>query len=127
MENIKVTGDMFVMGGEPSPGLTIEKANELFNKLETETDIADLFSAVDNMAWWLEDEQYDFEVGTEEYKEVCEKTEKWFTLSEKLRNKIFDILKSKGVEIPETGYNAVLEPFMKRNGYINGNGWWIEE
>lgn len=29
------------------------------------------------------------------------------------------------VAIPRTKQIVVLEPFMKRNGYMDGNGWWV--
>ena len=115
------------MCGEPSPDLTIENANQLFDEIETEKDIADLFAIVENKAWWIEDEQYDYDVDTEEYKVVREKTRMWFSLADKLKEKIFDLLKSENVEIPDKGQIVVLEPFMKRNGFINGSGWWIKE
>lgn len=127
MENNKLKKDIIVMCGEPSPGLTIEKANELFSKIETEKDIADLYAEVENKAWWIEDEQYDYDVGTDEYKVAREKTRMWFSLSDKLKEMIFVILKSEGIVIPDKGQIAVLEPFMKRNGYKNGSGWWIKE
>ena len=67
LKDIDIDKDAFFMCQEPSPDLTIEKANEIFDKIETEKDIADLFAIVDNKAWWIEDEEYDFEEGTEEY------------------------------------------------------------
>ena len=126
-KEIIINEDTFVMCGEPSPNLTIDKANQIFNEIETEKDIADLFAIVENKAWWIEDEVYDFEEGTDEYKKAVEKTDIWFALSDKLRKMIFDILKSEGAEIPDKGQIVVLEPFMKRNGFINGSGWWIKE
>ena len=112
---------------EPSPDLKIEKANEIFDKIETEKDIANLFAIVHNKAWWIEDEEYDFEEGTEEHRKAVERTDMWFALSDKLRNMIFDILRHEGVEIPDKGQIVVLEPFMKRNGFRDGQGWWIKE
>ena len=41
-------------------------------------------------------------------------------------NDIYEILRSDGIEIPKNRQIIVLEPFMKRNGYRNGNGWWIK-
>ena len=127
LKDIDIDKDAFIMCQEPSPDLTIEKANEIFDKIETEKDIADLFAIVDNKAWWIEDEEYDFEEGTEEHREAVERTGMWFALSDKLRNMIFDILKHEGVEIPDKGQIVVLEPFMKRNGFRDGQGWWIKE
>ena len=117
---------IFIMGQEPNPNLTIEKANQLFAEIKTEKDIAELFALVENKAWWIEDEVYDFDEGTEEYKKAVEKTDIWFALADKLKDLIFSILKSEGVQIPSKGQIVVLEPFMKRNGFINGNGWWIK-
>ena len=127
MEDNKFNEDIIVMCGEPSPNLTIEKANELFERIETEKDIADLYAEVENKAWWIEDEQYDYDVDTNEYKVAREKTRMWFLLADKLKDMIFNILKSEGISILDKGQNTVLEPFMKRNGYKNGSGWWIEE
>ena len=118
---------IFIIGQEPNPNLTIEKANQLFTEIKTEKDIADLFALVENKAWWIEDEKYDFDEGTEEYKKAVEKTDIWFALADKLKDMIFSILKSEGVQIPSKGQIVVLEPFMKRNGFINGSGWWIKD
>ena len=126
MEEITIPKDTFVMCSEPSPDLTIEEANKMFDEIETESDLATLLSIVENKVWWIEDEQYDFDEGTEEHKTAAEKTKAWFSLSDKIRNRIFDVLKLEGMEIPAKGQIVVLEPFMKRNGYIDGQGWWIK-
>ena len=127
MKDIKVTKEMCVMCGEPSPELTIEKANTLFCEIKTEKDIANLFAVVENKAWWIEDEEYDFDEGTEEHRKAVERTDMWFSLADKLKDMIFDILKAEDVEISEKGQIVVLEPFMKRNGFKDGQGWWIKE
>lgn len=127
MKDIDVTKDTFVMCGEPSPDLTIEKASEMFDEIETERELATLFAVVENKAWWIEDEEYDFNEGTEEYKKAVERTNMWFSLTDKLRDEIFKILKSEGIKIPDKGQIVVLEPFMKRNGFKDGQGWWIKE
>ena len=127
MNNISKPKDVFVMCSDPSPDLTIEKAHRMFEEIKNEKDIAFLFSAVENKACWIADEVYDFEKGTKAYKKATERTDAWVALSDKLKNRIFDILKSEGVKIPNRGQIVALESFMKRNGFINGNGWWIEE
>lgn len=43
------------------------------------------------------------------------------------KERIFEILIHEGISIPETKQIEMLAPFMKRNGYIDGNGWWIKE
>jgi hypothetical protein len=44
---------------------------------------------------------------------------------DEMQDRIFDILKTEHIHIPRTGQRDVLKPFMERNGYYNGNGWWV--
>lgn len=118
---------IMVMAKEPAPYLTLEKAYEEYSAANTEQKLADVFAVVENKAWWIEDNEYDFEDGTAEHVAARERTDKWFDIADRIRNAIFEILRSEGIEIPKTRQITVLEPFMKRNGYRNGNGWWIKE
>ena len=121
-----VDKETFVMCSEPSPELTAEMVEQSIATIETELELATLFAAVENKAWWIEDEEYDYNEGTEEYLKAKENTDLWFSLADKLRDRIFNILLSEGIEIPRHGQIVVLEPFMKRNGFRNGQGWWIK-
>ena len=112
------------MSSEPYLDVTLEMVETAAKECETELELATLFAIVENKAWQIEDEEYDFAEGTEEHRQAVEKTELWFALADKLRKRIFCILQSEGVKIPSTGQITVLEPFMKRNGYKNGQGWW---
>lgn len=40
---------------------------------------------------------------------------------------IFEILRLENVLIPDSAQVKVIEPFMNRNGYKDGNGWWIDD
>ena len=117
--------DIVVMCGDPSPNLSYEYAAELSNKIQTEGELADLFAATDNKARWICDGEYDFEEGTEEYAAARENTDRWFAIADELKERIFKILKEEGIEIPQKGQIIVLEPFMLRNGFVDGCGWWI--
>lgn len=104
--------------------LTAEKAASYIDTIETENEFAALFAYVDNKAWDIEDNEYDFEEGTELHKSACKETDKWFAVADRLKEKIFSILRRKNVNIPKKGQIDVLVPFMKRNGFTNKNGWW---
>ena len=100
---------------------------EIRNWLKENTDTKSLavaFALADDKSSAVSFDVDDYEEGTEEYKKACQIEHEWFLLEEELRERIFDILRSEGVEIPETGQIEVLEPFMKRYGYSNGSGWW---
>lgn len=125
MESITLTENTFVMCGDPSPELSIDGAKQAIKRISDETDLASLFASVDNKAWWIEDELYDYEEGTVEHAQIKETVDNWFSLSDTLRKMIFDVLRCEGVLIPKTKQIDVLEPFMRRNGYRNAQGWWL--
>lgn len=127
MTEICIDREYVVMCSEPAQNLTIEDAYCFYAKVKTEKDLADLFAVVDNKSTWIFDEVYDFEDGSKEQQEAIVWSDQWYELVTKIKEDIFDILRSEGVGIPEKGYIVVLKPFMKRNGYRNGDGWWIKE
>lgn len=124
---MKTEENTVIMGFEPYPNLTIEMAEEMYLSSGKEKELANIFAIVENKAWWIEDMEYDYEEGTEEYIEAKQNTDCWFALADRIKEDIFEILCIEGIIIPRHGQIVALEPFMKRNGYVNGNGWWIPE
>ena len=118
---------MYIMGKEPVPGKTAADVRSFFADKLTEKDLADAFAVAFNQFWWVEDNIYDFEKGTPEYIKACSITDEWGALMDEYEKRIFEILINEGISIPDTGRIAVLAPFMKRNGYDDGNGWWIKQ
>ena len=118
---------MFIMSKGPVPDMSAADVKVYFADKHTEKDLADAFAIASNKFWWVEDNEYDYEVGSPEHKASCAITDEWRTLMDEYQNRIFEILKNEGVTIPETGQIIVLELFMKRFGYIDGNGWWIKQ
>ena len=129
MDNIENENEFpyYVMMSEPIPDMSVEDIRNWFAENNDEQGLATAYAVVHNKAWWVEDDVYDYEEGTEEYKKACQITDEWFALMDELVEKIFDILRSEGVDIPETGQIKVLAPFMERYGYFDGNGWWIKK
>lgn len=125
IEQIIDKAERFSMCEDPIHGLTPEIAEEIIDYINTESDLAGLFAAFQNRAQWVEDNEYDFEKGTKEYENAVQLTESWFALADKLRYRIFEILRAEGLDISSEGQVVVLEPFMKRNGFRNRGGWWI--
>ena len=113
-----------VMGSEPIPGWKPEEIQEWYIQHHTEAGLAQAFAAASNKFWWVEDNVYDYEEGTPEHQEACRITDKWEKLMESLEEEILTILMDEGVAIPEKGRIRVLIPFMERNGFSDGNGWW---
>ena len=111
------------MGSEPIPGWRPEEVEKWYHEQPEESRLAQAFAAASNKFWWVEDDTYDYEKGTPEYEKARRLTDAWAMLMNKLENEIFDILRSEGISIPETGRIKVLIPFMDRNGFFDGNGW----
>lgn len=114
-----------VMLGEPTPEVSIEQARQRYSVINNEGELAQIYAVVENKAWWYADEIYDYENGSIEYERSVRIMDEWFEFAEEIRKDIFKILRSEGIEIPDTGQITVLRPFMLRNGYYDGDGWWI--
>jgi len=115
---------MLVMASEPLPDYSPDDVREWYVLHKNEQGLADAYAAAHNEAWWVEDDEYDFEEGTPEYAEARRITDEWFSVMDELKEAIFVILQAEGIRIPKTGQIQVLAPFMERNGYYDGNGWW---
>ena len=115
-----------IMGSDPAPDVTIEEMRIVAEMASTEREISDAFAIASNKAWWIEDNEYDYEEGTEEYEQACSITDEWFEVSGILKEKIFGVLRDEGVSIPDKGQIAVLSTFMEKNGYRDGRGWWVK-
>ena len=118
---------MFVMGKEPVPNMSVAEVKAYFANKHTQKDLADAYAIAHNKFWWVEDNEYDYEEGSPDHKAACAVTDEWRVLMEEYQNQIFLILISEGVTIPTTGQIKILEPFMARYGYVDGNGWWVKQ
>ena len=118
---------MFIMSQEPIPNMNASEVRAYFADKKTEKDLADTFAVASNKFWWVEDNEYDYEEGTPEHKKACAITDEWRELMDEYESRSFEILINEGVTIPATAQITVLEPFMARFGYIDGNGWWIKQ
>ena len=119
--------DNFIMGSEPLLDWSVDNVREWLTTHTDQQSIVDTYVAVHNQAFWIEDDEYDYEEGTTAYTYACEQTDAWFALMEELEEIIYSYLRNEGIEIPDKGRIAVLAPFMDKHGYRDGNGWWIKK
>ena len=115
-----------IMASEPIPNKTPTDVRGYFAERKSERDLADAFAIASNKFWWVEDNVYDYEEGTPEYIAACAIADEWGALMDEYEERIFAILRNEGISIANRG-KSVLYPFMKRNGYRDGNGWWIKD
>ena len=118
---------MFIMANEPLKDISPSEFAAYFADKCTPSDLAEAYALSSNKFWWVEDNEYDFDVGTPEHSAARTVTDTWHHLMDHYKEQIFAILHSEGVAIPSTGQIAVLIPFMRKYGYEDRGGWWFKE
>lgn len=118
---------MYIMASEPAQGMTAAEIEAYYAEKHSPHDLADAYAITHNQFWWIEDTEYDFEVGSPEHNAARLITDEWRRLAKQYQERIFDILKSEGIEVPATGQIVVLAPFMKKYGCEDYRGWWEKE
>lgn len=125
----KLNEDVIVMASEPLKDYEFEDIQCLVHKtIETEA-LVNLYAAVFNEFFWVEDNEYDFPKGTPEYAEACRITDQWGALMDELEERLMRIASDAGLLLPRepnSGTVKQMGPFMKKYGFVNANGWWIK-
>lgn len=115
----------YIIMSEPLPNISTKEWIAINHYCETESDLANTYAGASNMFFWLEDELYDDDVTQGEIKSC----EEWKMLYEQMQEKILSVLKK---ENPKTNFDGIglqklITPFMLRNGFFDGSGWWIRK
>ena len=125
----KLNEDVIVMASEPLKDYEFEDIQCLVHKtIETEA-LVNLYAAVFNEFFWVEDNEYAFPKGTPEYAEACRITDQWGALMDELEERLMRIASDAGLLLPRepnSGTVKQMGPFMKKYGFVNANGWWIK-
>ena len=130
MENQSyINNDAVIMTSDPVPDVSIEDMRAIIASIDTEQDLADAFAVVHNKFWFIEDDTYDYEPGTEDYIRVCTVVDAWGELMDTLSDRIKEIMDRDHLHATMDKGNPqhVFEPFMRRYGYRDGRGWWVRE
>ena len=117
--------EYYIMAEEPFPDVTTAEIKAYFSDKHTEKDLANALAITWNKFCWFEDNIDDHKEGTPEHKLACTITEEWRALMWEYKNRIFEILASKNIIIPQKGQRNALKPFMKKYGFVDASGWWI--
>ena len=126
---IKFSEGTVILMGDPMPELTIEEMQQRIASIKTTQELVDAFAIASTKFVFVEDETYDYEEGTEEYAEACAVCDAWIEMMDKLEEQVMKKAAEEGLlnMQPDIGTIAQVEGFMKKYGYIDGNGWWIKE
>lgn len=127
-KNLQIPENAVILCSEPLKGWTVDEMRMWISQHTEESDLATATALVDMKAGWLmhltDDE------GGEIY---SEEEHKWCELSNELYAKILSIMEKEnetGIanhDLTKVGLFYRIEPFMHRNGYRDGAGWWVKE
>ena len=131
-EKIILEKEIVALTEEPANGKTAQDIRLWLSCHTGEKDLANAMALVSNQAGWIADEVDDYKEGTTEYNTIIMIYERWRDLESELTDRIFSVSKSHP-ELNEqinwgenVGTHYQIKPFMELYGYIDKNGWWID-
>ena len=108
------------------PDISPKEMWSICSQLKKTQEIVNAFAAALNEFWWVEDNVYDYEEGTEDYKKACTITDEWKELLDYLEDKVVQRAKEEKLMKQDEKYPRAissLSPIMEKYGYQNKQGW----
>lgn len=118
-DSIKLPEGTVIMGSEPLAGVSAEEWRNILGDDYTESALAASLAGAWNETGWLMDEADD----DDSTSEIKARYELWWALQLELVENVATILQCEC----ETPYIKLVTPFMERNGYRDGGGWWVKK
>ncbi len=119
-----------IMVGDPYPGMSVEDMQSIIFSIKTTEELIDAYVKVHNKFFYIEDEVYDYEEGTEEYEKICAVVDAWGNMMDNLDKRVMKAAAEEGLlaeRQPNSGTVKQLEAFMDKYGYRDGCGWWVKK
>ena len=117
-----------IMGSEPLAGVELEDMELLAAEAMSSEELVKIFAAIHNKFWFIEDDVYDYEEGTEAYLRVSAIVDAWGKLMDQIEERLIQKAKLEGfMDVSEGHPHSIvaLTPFMEHYGYMDGRGWWV--
>lgn len=118
-KSVTIPEGTVIMGSEPLAGVTADAWRTQLGEDYTDESLAAALAGAWNKSGWLGHDLGD-DACTPEVEAAYKE---WYALEEELIGKIALRLKRKC----ETPYIKLVTPFMERNGYRDGGGWWVKK
>lgn len=118
-----------IFAKDPLPNMAVGQMQLKIADISSTQELVDAYALVHNKFWYIEDDLYDYEKGSEGYFKIRENVDAWGKIYDFLEKRIMVIAKEEGLlaeRQPNSGIIKQLEVFMEKYGYKNGNGWWIK-
>ena len=130
MAAIKLTDiscDAAVLAKEPLAGYTPSQIKTLVSRGLPDVKLAAVLARVSNQCGWVGQEICDPDIDEEAERKAIETHNEWWTLEKYVISEVKKRLDESDIVCPSNvGYYRMVRPFMERNGYRDGGGWWIK-
>lgn len=118
-----------IMGPDPLHGMSLEEMRKISENISDTNELIAVYAAVHNKFWVVEDDIYDYEIGTKEYEKAKAMIDVWEELMVSLEKRVISSAKNEGLmDENEEHPNSIkaLVPIMTKYGYQDGRGWWVK-
>lgn len=121
--------EAMVLAGDPMSDKTVDEIRQDIAAITTTQELVDIYVNVHNKFWFIEDDIYDYEEGTDKYNEAYAVVDIWDEIMDELDRMVMKAAEEERLlaeKQPDSGAVKQLEVFMAKYGYCNGCGWWVK-
>ena len=118
---------------EPLEDYTPQDVRDWLKENTGDANLATAYAQVSNQVGWIGHEVGDPDNDAETDKSIRARFDEWWALDKEIQQTIFTRIeeynKEHGTNYPISGKGThyLIEPFMNKNGYRDGCGWWVED
>lgn len=126
MEIDKILKSAVVLFEEPLKDYKPKDIKNILVDDQSDITLAACFAAVHNQTGWLAHDIDDGDNDKETNNRIITEFNEWWSLEKKLVAEIEQRLGNTCHKKQDVGYHFIVKPFMERNGYRDGAGWWVK-
>ena len=115
---------------DPMPGKNIDEMKQEIADIKTAQELVDAYVNIHNKFWFIEDDFYDYDEGTEKYEIAYKNVAAWGDMMQELDKRVMEAADQEGLlaeKQPNHGTIRQLKAFMDKYGYRDSCGWWIKK
>lgn len=123
-----------VLAFNPCEDICAKEMQRRIAMISTEEELTMMLAYVSNRFWYMEDDLYDYEIGSDEYETLRREVSEWGEMMHSLDLRALSILREENeggllnhnLDMSR-GSQAVINILMERNGYSDAGGWWVQK
>lgn len=125
--------EIIALCSEPLDGFSPTQVRSMFERYTSDDTVATILAGVSNEVGWLMHELDDPDNDEELVSTYRSLFDSWYALERDLVTEVIRRLEGEnqttGTKYLTSGIGThyIIKPFMERNGFIDGAGWWIKE